>query len=245
MIRAENLSYGFPDKDLYDNISFTLEEGQHCALIGSNGTGKTTLVDILRRPESYLYDGTLELENVGRIGYVSQFASREKEQQTTVFDYLSGDFLRLQSEIAAICEEMETEEDLEPLLERYQVLLDENESMDGDNYETNLRRQLHLADLESKAGLELANLSGGEAIDLMEKGVLIDLKPYITAEKMPNLTALLQQFPDVMDAITLPSVGNIEDADTANGSDGKFLQDGKFVIRKAGKVYNAAGLEIK
>lgn len=162
MIRAENLSYGFPDKDLYDNISFTLEEGQHCALIGSNGTGKTTLVDILRRPESYLYDGTLELENVGRIGYVSQFASREKEQQTTVFDYLSGDFLRLQSEIAAICEEMETAEDLEPLLERYQILLDENESMDGDNYETNLRRQLHLADLESKAGLELANLSGGE-----------------------------------------------------------------------------------
>ena len=50
MIKAEQLSYGFPQKDLYDKISFTLEEGRHCALIGSTGVGKTTLVDIIRTP---------------------------------------------------------------------------------------------------------------------------------------------------------------------------------------------------
>ena len=60
MIRAENLSFGFADKDLYHTISFTLEAGRHCALIGSNGTGKTTLADLIRRPENYLFDGTLE-----------------------------------------------------------------------------------------------------------------------------------------------------------------------------------------
>ena len=68
-----------------------------------------------------------------------------------------------------------------------------------DAYKNSLTADAALPDVLFKA-----NLSGGEAIDLMEKGVLIDLKPYITAEKMPNLTALLQQFPDVMDAITLP-----------------------------------------
>ena len=38
MVRVEKLSYGFPAKDLYHDISFSLEMGQHCALIGSNGT---------------------------------------------------------------------------------------------------------------------------------------------------------------------------------------------------------------
>ena len=47
MLKVENLSFSFADKDLYTTISFTLEEGTHCAFIGSNGTGKTTLVDML------------------------------------------------------------------------------------------------------------------------------------------------------------------------------------------------------
>ena len=47
MIQVENLSYGFPTKELYKKVSFTLEDGAHCAFIGSNGTGKTTLVDMI------------------------------------------------------------------------------------------------------------------------------------------------------------------------------------------------------
>ena len=33
MIKVDNLSYSFPQKDLYNNISFTIEEGQHCAAL--------------------------------------------------------------------------------------------------------------------------------------------------------------------------------------------------------------------
>jgi ATP-binding cassette, subfamily F, member 3 len=46
MIKVENLSYSFPQKDLYNNISFTLEDGVHCAFIGTNGSGKSTQLDI-------------------------------------------------------------------------------------------------------------------------------------------------------------------------------------------------------
>lgn len=59
MIQVEQLSFGFTAKDLYKDISFTLEAGQHCALIGSNGTGKSTLAEILIHPEEYLYDGKI------------------------------------------------------------------------------------------------------------------------------------------------------------------------------------------
>ena len=162
MIKAEKLTFGFSSTPLFQNISFQLEENCHCALIGSNGTGKTTLMNLIREPGNYIYDGKLHLEGAGRIGYVSQFASREKGQEITVFDYLSQDFLHLQEETEKICAAMETAEDLDALLEQYQTLLDEGESMDADNYEVNIRRQLHLAELESKADLEISKLSGGE-----------------------------------------------------------------------------------
>ena len=38
MITVEKLSYSFPEKDLYKDVSFTLEDGQHAVLIGSNET---------------------------------------------------------------------------------------------------------------------------------------------------------------------------------------------------------------
>ena len=59
MIKVDNLSYSFPQKDLYNNISFTLEDGQHCAFIGTNGSGKSTLIDIIMDPEKYMFDGKL------------------------------------------------------------------------------------------------------------------------------------------------------------------------------------------
>ena len=162
MIKAEKLTFGFNSTLLFQNISFSLEENCHCALIGSNGTGKTTLTNLIREPEQYIFDGRLKLENAGRIGYVSQFAIREGDQSVTVFDYLCQDFLALEQAIGDVCMQMESAEEMDALMERYQNLLDESDAMDADNYEVNIRRQLKLAELEQKESLALENLSGGE-----------------------------------------------------------------------------------
>ena len=98
MIRVEKLSYAFPEKDLYKDVSFTIEDGQHAVLIGSNGTGKTTLVDILLNDEKYLYDGKIIREMDGRVGYVSQYEKEEKDREITVFDFLAEEFVRIQKE---------------------------------------------------------------------------------------------------------------------------------------------------
>jgi len=162
MIKAEKLSFGYPQQELFHNLTFRLESGRHCALIGSNGTGKTTLAQLILHPEDFTYEGRIQLEAAGRLGYVSQFATREKEQQATVVDYLRRDFDKLEQDITAVCEEMASGDDLEALMERYQQLLDESQAMDADNAEGNIRRQLHLAELSDKADLELQKLSGGE-----------------------------------------------------------------------------------
>ena len=162
MIKAKKLTFGFSGSYLFQDISFCLQENCHCALIGSNGTGKTTLMNLIREPERFLFDGTLTLDGPGRIGYVSQFALREGDQSVTVFDYLCQDFLRLEQEINDVCLQMESAADMDALMERYQNLLDESDAIDADNHEINIRRQLKLAELEGKESLALENLSGGE-----------------------------------------------------------------------------------
>ena len=162
MIRVENLSYGFPAKDLYSDISFTIETGQHCALIGSNGTGKSTLVDMLIHPDKYLYDGKIIRDEDCRIGYASQFSIRDKSQDCTVFEFLSRRFTDIRKEIDGVCEEMASAEEAEALFERYQELLDINEAMDGDNYESNILKQLNVAQMGDLKETGLSQISGGE-----------------------------------------------------------------------------------
>ena len=162
MIYAEKLTFGFGSTALFQGISFHIEENRHYALIGSNGTGKTTLMDLIREPGRFLYDGKLSLEGALRMGYVSQFAIREGDQSITVYDYLCRDFRDLEQQIGNVCMEMETAEDLDALMDRYQALLEESDAIDADNYEVNIRRQLQLAELEGKEDLSLEALSGGE-----------------------------------------------------------------------------------
>ena len=162
MIKVDKLSYSFPQKNLYNDISFTLEEGQHCAFIGSNGTGKSTLIDIIMDPEKYMYDGLLEISPNCRIGYVRQFQEVDKTKDITVFEYLAEDFIKLQNEIAAICTEMETSSDIETLLEKYQEALDAFEAINGDDFENIIDKKLNLIELIKSKDLLISELSGGE-----------------------------------------------------------------------------------
>ncbi len=162
MIQVEELSFGFTAKDLYKDISFTLEAGQHCALIGSNGTGKSTLAEILIHPEEYLYDGKIVRDESCRIGYASQFSVGDKFQDRTVLEFLSERFTSLQKEIETVCAAMTEAEDLDALYEQYQQLLDQNEAMDGDHYESKIRKSLAVAGMSDLAETKLADISGGE-----------------------------------------------------------------------------------
>lgn len=259
MIRAENLSYGFAAKDLYNKISFTLEVGRHCALIGSNGTGKTTLVDLIRQPEQVLFDGKLFLESVGRIGYVSQFASREKHMDTPLFTYLSEDFLALQQRISDVCLQMESAEDLDALLEEYQQLLDESESMDADNYEVNIHRQLKLAELEDKADLELSKLSGGEyklvqviRQMLRRPGLLIMDEPdvFLDFENLNGLRDLINAYEGTLLVVThnryllehcFDQIWHLENGDLQE-FDGNFREYNFFRLKKKIELQEASAL---
>jgi ATP-binding cassette subfamily F protein 3 len=162
MIKVSNLSYSFPQKDLYNKISFSLSDGDHCAFIGTSGSGKSTLIDIIMDPEKHYFDGLLEIDPNCRIGYVSQFSQMDKKNDTIVFNYIAEPFLHLQQEMATVCTAMETATDIDPLLEQYQQLLDAFDAIDGDNFDNNIHKKLNLANLIKHKDQKISELSGGE-----------------------------------------------------------------------------------
>lgn len=97
-----------------------------------------------------------------RIGYASQFSVGDKFQDRTVFEFLSERFTSLQKEIETVCAAMTETEDLDALYEQYQQLLDQNEAMDGDHYESKIRKSLAVAGMSDLAETKLADISGGE-----------------------------------------------------------------------------------
>ena len=215
MIQVEKLSYGFPEKELYRNISFSIEQGQHCALIGSNGCGKSTLVEMLTNPEKYWFDGKITKDEECRTGYAGQFCVREKMQDCTVFEYLSRRFTELQEEIAKVCEEMahpeNDEEDMEWLFSQYQALLDRNEAMDGDNYENVIRRQLNAAGMGALENTRLSDISGGEykLLQIMKEMllapnflVLDEPDVFLDFENLNGLRRLINGFKGTILAVT-------------------------------------------
>lgn len=215
MIQVEKLTYGFPQKDLYNDISFSIEPGQHCALIGSNGCGKSTLVEMLTNPEKYWFDGKITKDENVRSGYAGQFCVREKTQDCTVFEYLSRRFTELQEEIAKVCEEMaqpeNDEEDMERLFSQYQALLDRNEAMDGDNYENVIRRQLNAAGMGALEDTRLSDISGGEykLLQIMKEMllapnflVLDEPDVFLDFENLNGLCRLINGFKGTILAVT-------------------------------------------
>jgi ATP-binding cassette subfamily F protein uup len=89
-LQAENLSKRFGDQLLFEGISFTIFEHQKVALIARNGTGKTTLMEILAgndTPE----EGQITKTGDIRIGYLKQIPDLDENQ--TVFEavFQSGD----------------------------------------------------------------------------------------------------------------------------------------------------------
>lgn len=75
-LTAENLCFGFGDKTILNNVSFRLLKGDHAGLVGINGAGKTTFLDILTGklvPD----EGTLYRPSSANIGYLDQHSQLE------------------------------------------------------------------------------------------------------------------------------------------------------------------------
>ena len=70
-LQVENLTKSFGDNLLFENISFGIADNQRVALIAKNGTGKTTLLNIIAGKEDY-DNGNITFRRDLRVGYLEQ-----------------------------------------------------------------------------------------------------------------------------------------------------------------------------
>lgn len=210
MIQFTNVSFGFPQKDLYNKICFSIEEGEHALLIGSNGTGKSTLVDMIMNTDNYLYDGKIEIRENLRIGYMSQFIHHEKTE-VSVYDYLAADFVKLHDKAAEACAGLENAEDMEKAYDVYQKCLDEIDAVDGYNYEANIKKRLSVAGLSEIETSTVDKISGGEFKLLsIIRGMLLNPQllildepdVFLDFENIVGLSRLINGFEGTILAIT-------------------------------------------
>lgn len=90
VLSVENLSKSFDSLRLFEDIGFTLKRGEHVAVIGNNGTGKTTILKIINgllAPDS----GTIRLGTNVHIGYYDQ-EHHVLHMEKTLFEEISDDY---------------------------------------------------------------------------------------------------------------------------------------------------------
>ena len=90
VLSVENLCKAFGSNTLFQNISFEIKRGEHVAVIGDNGTGKTTLLKILNEVIS-ADSGMFKLGTKVKIGYFDQ-EHHVLHMNKTIFDEISDDY---------------------------------------------------------------------------------------------------------------------------------------------------------
>lgn len=90
VLHVENLSKSFGELHLFERLSFDIRRGEHVAIIGDNGTGKTTILKIINEllpPD----EGTIRLGSNVQIGYYDQ-EQHVLHPEKTLFEEISDDY---------------------------------------------------------------------------------------------------------------------------------------------------------
>ncbi len=92
ILNVEHLTHGFGDRAIFEDVSFRLLKGEHIGLIGANGEGKSTFMNIITNrlmPD----EGKIEWAKNVRVGYLDQHTVLEKGMSIervlkSAFDFL-------------------------------------------------------------------------------------------------------------------------------------------------------------
>ena len=165
ILNVKNLTHGFGDRAIFDNVSFRLLKGEHIGLIGANGEGKSTFMNIITgklTPD----EGTVEWAKNVRVGYLDQHSVLEKGM--TIGDVLRSAFqflFAMEAEMIRMYEQMgdATPEEMERLLAEtgtYQELLEQHDFYMIDTKVDELARALGREELGHDR--DVTDLDGGE-----------------------------------------------------------------------------------
>lgn len=189
ILTVKNLSHGFGDRAIFNNVSFRLLKGEHIGLIGANGEGKSTFMNIITHklePD----EGQVEWSKRVRSGYLDQHTTLEKG--ATIKSVLENAFKYLfdmESEMNDMYMRMGevSPEELDVMMEEVgtiQDILNHNDFYTIDSKVNEVARGLGLMDVGLDKTVE--SLSGGQRTKILLAKLLLEKPDILLLDEPTN-----------------------------------------------------------
>ena len=189
ILNVEHLTHGFGDRAIFDDVSFRLLKGEHIGLVGANGEGKSTFMNIITgklQPD----EGKVEWSKNVRVGYLDQHTILEKGMTigsvlASAFDFLyemenqmNDIYARLgevdEEEMSLLMEEAGTIQDLLTMHDFYMI----------DAKVEEVARALGI--LELGLDKDVTELSGGQRTKVLMAKLLLEKPDILLLDEPTN-----------------------------------------------------------
>lgn len=206
MLVVENVSHGFGSRTILEDVSFRIRKGEHIALVGPNGEGKSSFLNIITMklvPDA----GDIKWSNRATVGYLDQHTVLAKGN--TIRDILRDAFkhmYELESEMLAIYDKMgdATDEEMAKYMEDtadIQTLLENSGFYTIDAKIQEVANGLGLGEIGLDRDVE--DLSGGQRTKVLLTKLLLENPTILVLDEPTNfldedhitwLTRYLQEY---------------------------------------------------
>ena len=201
ILNVVNLNHGFGERTILKNVSFRLLKGEHIGLIGANGEGKSTFLNIITgklMPD----EGTVEWAKDVRVGYLDQHSVLSagmsiRDVLKSAFEFL----YEIESRMNTLCTSMSeaNDDDLVEMMEEFGVIQDLLDAHDFYIIDTKVEEVAHALGLDA-IGLDrdVTELSGGQRTKVLLGKLLLE-KPDILLLDEPTRGLDPQAANEIMD----------------------------------------------
>ena len=185
---VDKIAKAFGIHEIFKDVSFMIEQGEHVGLVGVNGSGKTTLLRCLLQPD-FIDSGAIKFEPGISVGYVQQGFT---DIHGTIWEFMLAsceEITSLRAKLAQLEEHSAklSGAALDECLEEYGRVQKRYEFIDGYNYENRIKRVLiGLGYTEEWWQQDAATLSGGQKTRLMLAAALVRNPDFMILDEPTN-----------------------------------------------------------
>lgn len=189
LVTVDGLKKSFGVHDIFQNVSFTVRQGEKVGLVGVNGSGKTTLLRCLLDPD-FADGGSVKFAGDLRLGYVEQGFDDFREETVWQFmQHACPDILSLREKMRQLEEASGRAqgEELQGILDQYARTESRYAHLDGYHYENNIKRVLiGLGYPEETWQWRADKLSGGQKTRLQLAAALVNSPDLLILDEPTN-----------------------------------------------------------